>query len=306
MHFFMGAIVATISISLSCNAVAANCDLVEQFSHRNKIGVDRNKKPVFRQVPIYGNNSELFFTGDMAINTDGAPNSYHPDDPWGDRGNAINTICNGANAIMPDGSKVDYSDCRALITAFNDAKASGWENKRRARMDFFAIAHHGYTPCLIQSGEYKGNFVSMTKLPADSSKDDCDQTKWLDALSIPFIIVPKKSGFIEAGVRQGDLAVLYNPRNKALSYAIVGDEGPQWGLAEGSVALGKTLNERSDNPRSRRETYSFVANNIKVMIFPKSKMSEPFTKATIDSAGKAVFEKWGGKDRFDKCVLDLH
>lgn len=289
-----------LSFSIGGEALAAPCGLKEQFRHRTKIAKD-----TYRNVPVYGGSKGLFFTGDMAVNTDGASNSYHPDDPGGNHGLAINTICNGANAILSNGKKINYKNCQSLIDAFRTAQAGDWVKRGAPKMEFFAVATRNGIPCTIQSGDYKGYFVSTTALPADTNRANCDQQRWLNALDVPFLIVPKESAFTRTGVRKGDLAAVYNPKTNVLTYAIIGDIGPNWGLAEGSVKLAKTLRQRSDNPRTRRDTYNYGVRGAKVLFFPGSGMARPFTQQTIDAAGRKALDAWGGVERFRACANSL-
>jgi hypothetical protein len=142
---------ATVLAATPSIGATTECGLERAFAHATKHHGERN---------IYGDAGALFFTAPMAVNTDGAPTSYHPDDPWGSRDKAINTICNGANARLPDGRKLNYAQCRELVAAFREAKAAGWEAPGKPKMEFYGVAARGATPCLIQSGSYAGYFVS--------------------------------------------------------------------------------------------------------------------------------------------------
>jgi len=276
-------------------AAAAECGLERAFVHTTKHHGDRN---------IYGDAHALFFTAPMAVNTDGAPTSYHPDDPWGSQ-KAMNTICNGANARLPDGRTLNYSQCRALVEAYREAKAAGWDNPLKPRMEFYGVAANGAIPCVIQSGPYAGYFVSTTSLPADESKDRCDQERYLNSLTIPFSIYPGASAFTQRGVGKGDVVVYYNPANDVIEYGVVGDRGPGWGLAEGSVAFAKSLNQLTHDPQTRKDTYRFGVTKLHALILPSETLSGPFTAENVRSRAKERFEAWGGLDRFKSCVVTI-
>ena len=272
--------------------LTAECGLERAFVHATKHHGDRN---------IYVDADALFFTAPMTVNTDGAPNSYHPEDPWGSE-LAINTICNGANARMPDGRKLDYTQCRALVTAYREAKAAGWKAPQKPTMEFYGVAANGAIPCLIQSGPYAGYFVSTTSLAADESKGRCDQDRYLNALTIPFSIYPGARAFTTRGVGKGDVVVYYNPANDVTEYGVVGDEGPSWGLAEGSVAFAKSLRKLTRDPQNRKDTYQFGVTKIHSLILPKETLSGPFTPENVRSRAKARFDAWGGQERFKSCI----
>ena len=287
---------ATVLAATPSIGATTECGLERAFAHATKHHGERN---------IYGDAGALFFTAPMAVNTDGAPTSYHPDDPWGSRDKAINTICNGANARLPDGRKLNYAQCRELVAAFREAKAAGWEAPGKPKMEFYGVAARGATPCLIQSGSYAGYFVSTTSLAADKTKGRCDQERYLNSLEIPFSIYPGARTFTNRGVGKGDVVVYYNPANDVIEYGIVGDRGPRWGLAEGSVAFAKSLRKLTDDPQNRRDTYRFGVEKVHALILPNETLLAPFTRDNVRTRAKARFEAWGGLDRFKKCVATI-
>jgi hypothetical protein len=270
----------------------ANCGLVGKVTHNSFDGP--------RQ--IHGGQNGLFFTSGLAVNTDGSSISYHPDDPSGTAGLAINTICNGANAILTNGTKLDYTRCKELKTAYNQAKASGWAKVGVPRMAFYAVATKHEKPCLVTDGPHKGYFVSTTSLLADASRDVCDPARYLDSLEIPFSIYPKNSALTRYGVGVGTVTISYNPVTKVIEYGLVGDRGPARGLAEGSVFLARTLAAKQTVPRTRQETYAFVVPNVHTLMLPSAKVKPPYTLDNIRSQAKAAFDAWGGRARFDTCV----
>lgn len=287
------AAIATMSVAFVSAVEAADCGMSKAFTHATKHHGKRT---------VYSDGDSLFFTAPMAVNTDGAPISYHPDDPGGSNGKAINTICNGANAIMPDGSKLNYSQCSALIDAYRKAKASGWDDPMRPRMDFFGVAAKGYTPCIIKDGPYAGYFVSTTSLSADDAKPLCSQERYLNSLEIPFAIYPNAKAFKSRGVGKKDIVVYYNPALDSIEYGIIGDRGPSWGLAEGSVAFAKALNQRTDNPKTRKDTYNFGVRKVHALVLPNASLEPPYTLENVRKRAREGFEAWGGRKRFDTCI----
>ena len=268
------------------------CGLNDKFKHNTKDG----------KKWIYEDDESLFFTAPMSVNTDGAPTSYHPDDPWGSDGLAINTICNGANALLPNGKVINYRNCKELVKAYKKSKSAGWDNPNKPRMEFYGIAKQGYVPCTIKTGKYKGYFVSTTSQVNDKSFSICEQERYLNALELPFIIYPGHRKFINRGLGKKDIAIFYNPKKNILEYAIVGDKGPSRGLAEGSVFLGKTLNKRTRNPKNRKDTYKYAVKKVHALLLPNTSVEPPYTLEKIRREGKLAFENWGGRKRFDNCI----
>lgn len=279
-------------------AEAPQCSMGLGFVHKTKHHGYRK---------IYEGTGSLFFTTPFAVNTDGAPTSYHPDDPFGSQGLAINTICNGANTYLPSGEKLNHENCSELVSAFKQARDAGWSGAGTPRMEFYGVAtrdERRSVPCTISSGPYSGYFVSTTSQPADPSRGNCEQERYLDSLELPFIIYPGAAEIRNRGFGKRDVAVLFNPDTGVTEYAIVGDKGPKWGLGEGSVFVSKSLRQISENPTSRRDTYNFVVNKVHALILTESSIEPPFTLEKIRAEGKEALDAWGGEARFRACVAE--
>lgn len=208
------------STTLSAEA-GSNCGLSRHFTHETARG----------PRTIIGGKGALAYRTNYAVNTDGAPNSYHPDAPWGDKGLAINTICDGANAVTAAGETVDYWQCRHLVGIFKARRDAGWP-AGGDRIDFYgAVSEASWgpgarRPCPQASGPHAGAMVSSTSLMANTSLGRCNHRSYTDALAVPFIVVPGRSNLAEHGMALGDLAVVLNPTNRRMVYTIVGDIGP--------------------------------------------------------------------------------
>lgn len=253
---------------------------------------------------IYDGQGAIAYLSNYAVNTDGAPNSYHPDDLSGKKGLAINTICNGANATDGNGIRYNYKQCGPLIDTFRAAQAEGWTKPDGARMDFYGVATSDdavAVPCIGQTGKYAGYLVSTTSLLADRRKGRCEQSRYLDALKTNFIIRPG-SNFNSIGMELGDLAVVLNTKTGETQYAVVGDTGPSTGLGEGSVGLLQRLGNRTDVPTTRRETYGYGLKNVVTVILPGAKISGVVDQKAVDSAGEAAFSAFGGTQRLKACA----
>jgi len=280
-------------------STVSECGMRFGFVHATKHNGDRI---------IYEGDDALFFTTPFAVNTDGAPTSYHPDDPWGNAGLAINTICNGANAYLPDGRRLDYSQCPELVDAFRLARDAGWHGNGIPRMEFYGVAtsdaEHS-VPCLIPDGPYAGYFVSTTSQVADGSRGRCEQARYLNALELPFIIYPGSRAFTDRGFGKRDIAVLHNPETDVFEYAIVGDRGPSWGLGEGSVFLSKSLRGIAQNPTSRRDVYAFGVPKAHALVLTGHGIDPPYTLEKIRAEAAAALRDWGGIERFKTCVSEF-
>lgn len=274
----------------------ARCGMTEAFVHETRHNGDR--------IVYEDTSGSLLFTTDYAVNTDGARSSYHPDDPYGSEGLAINTICNGANVTMPDGTQYNYSNCRELVSAFRTARDGGWVGDNLPKMSFYGVATEPATdkPCIISEGPYAGYFVSTTSLNNPGVTGDCNPERYLDSLDVPFVIYPGDREFTTRGMGLRDIVAIYKPETDKLVFAIVGDRGPRWGLGEGSVAVSKQLRGIETNPETRRQTYAYGAKGVTTLVLTDTRMSGPFSAEAIEAAGRDALREWGGLERLKACT----
>lgn len=280
----------------------SRCDLPSRFHHETRNDGARDV--------LYGADA-LVFVSNYAVNTDGAPTSYHPDDPWGSRGLAINTVCNGVDAITPEGERVRYDQCSRLVALFEEARDGGWLPEGGPRVGFYGIAARGdgepdrFLPCINGQAPYEGYLVSTTSLAADPSLARCDQSRYLNALEVPFVIVPGHRNFTSRGVEVRDLAVVHQPATGRTVFAVVGDRGPSWGLGEGSVYLAKALSGRTETPTTRREVNRMGPRGVVTLLLPKTNLAPPYTVERIDEAGRAALARFGGVERLEACAAEI-
>ena len=107
----------------------------------------------------------IAFRTSLRVNTDGAPNSYHPGDLRG-QVRAINNICNGVSARDAAGNRLGCAATRDAFTRFRDAgwvEPAGvtirWQNVIAQR-----IVGGRAVPCIFDSGPHAGYFGSLTTL----------------------------------------------------------------------------------------------------------------------------------------------
>ncbi|HKS75674.1 MAG TPA: glycoside hydrolase family 75 protein [Terriglobales bacterium] len=139
-----------------------------------------------------------------------------------------------------------------------------------------------------------GYYVSMTSLFDASIHDEHNPRRFVDAQSIPYVVLPPK-GFKHA--KLGDFATVVNLRSGKVEGAIVADESaPEVPMGEGSMALADALGIDS-NPRS-----GGVQKGVAYVIFPGSGNGKPRALDEIVSASQAYFQRWGGLPRLDVCL----
>ena len=104
----------------------------------------------------------------------------------------------------------------------------------------------------------------------------------------------------QLGARVGDFAIVFNRRNRKISYAIFGDVGPFDRIGEGSVALAENLGIRSDarNGGARR--------GILYLVFPGSGNGSPRTVEEIKEEGQRLVQEWETSISPDGCAVPQH
>jgi hypothetical protein len=192
------------------------------------------------------------FRAPLAVNTDGAPNSYSPDDFLG-RTKAINRFDNGISIrYSRDNRKVPAPERYDVFKKWRD---SGW-NVPAGYKIFWGnvIATRDGKPCVFGNGPNKGYFGSLTALKnglATSQAGECEVKDQLNQTQIPAIVLRGDSNPLRHyGASVGDLVVAVNPRSGVLVNAIIGDTGDGDRIGEGSVALNMALLGKTKQPKN--------------------------------------------------------
>jgi hypothetical protein len=218
---------------------------------------DKIKVTEVAGVDVYRmtDDRSIVFQAGMEIDADGAYHAYYPR-PDSDEG-----LDNLDNAGHP-------GDWFGVVT--DNGKTNG-------------------TPVVQKSDDpAPGFFVSTTALE-DSRFSRTDPRRYVDAESIPYIVLP---GGLGAGVGLGDYAVVINRRTEKLSYAICGDIGPRKKIGEASIAAAKAVGVPS-SPR----VGGISAKVIFYLIFAGSGDHRPKPLEQINAAGEKLFAEWGGLER---------
>lgn len=139
-----------------------------------------------------------------------------------------------------------------------------------------------------------GYYVSMTSLFDANIPNEHDPRRFIDAASIPYVVLPPK-GFKHAQL--GDFATVVNLRSGKSSGAIVADESAsELPMGEGSIALASTLGINS-NPRT-----GGIEHGVAYVIYPSSGNRKPRTPQEIAKISRRYFENWGGMRSVSNCI----
>jgi hypothetical protein len=204
--------------------------------------------------------SAFFYEAGMAIDADGAFRAYHPDNKSG--------LDNLHNAGKP-------GNFFALVT--DTGKPSG-------------------NP-VIQSAidPAPGFFISTTSLE-DKTKKRTDPRRYVDAESVPFIVLPGTSKF---GAALSDLCLVFNPKNEKLCGGVFADIGPANKIGEASIAMAKALGVPS-SPRNGGQAHGLI-----YIIFPASASGWPLSLDQIQERSNQRFTQWGGLAKLKAVMADF-
>jgi hypothetical protein len=208
-------------------------------------------------------DSTFFYEAGMAIDADGAPKAYHPEDI-------------GLDSLSNAGQPGNWF---GIIT----------DNE-----------HDGGNP-IIQGPDdpAPGYYVSSTSLEY-TTQERTSLSRYVDSTKIPYIVLPPEVMAEDMGqfrAELGDFAVVINRQSGQLAEAIFTDKGPREKIGEGSIALADALGIPS-NPRR-----GGVEQGVIYVVFPGSGNGQPRGIDEITAESDSLFEAFGGMEQIDTCFL---
>lgn len=245
------------------------------------------------------NKKLLVFKTDVQVNTDGAPNSYHPMDVHGDS-LAINSV---GNAITVKKNKVNvpYKELIGVFRQWKDSNYSVIPNGYEITWKNVFAHNQNEKPCIVDSGKYKGFLVSQTTLKNIPNGVRCNPANEINSNEIPGFVIPgDTTKFLGInGARVGDLVVGYNPKTDKLVHAVIYDTGPNKKLGEGSVKMNMLLKGKTNLPKNIKDSYALALDNAIISIIPQSKSFQrqrPFSLENIKTRTENWLKESGFKD----------
>ena len=296
------------ALALPINATAS-CGFVKAFQQPDEKGSQRVQVYKGDPVPELQGARPLLFISSLKVNTDGTKISYHQRDVTGrrcahDPGAGPCAINNIRNAFRnPARSETDFE-------AVRDAGYPAAQTWQLLSSSIIERDKQTGRPCVSP----EGYLVSMTAdVAVDggfSRQGDCDQSKWIDALSVPTLVIPVQSKFLGLGVVKRNIVLaLSRSDSKRVVAGIVGDIGPADELGEASVAMNRALNGLPDSelPKHRGDAIErFQAGRSAVLVFPgdTSRLARPITPQRVAQAGADALNNFGGMDKLYGCIRD--
>jgi Fungal chitosanase of glycosyl hydrolase group 75 len=240
-----------------------------------------------------------FTSPGLAVDADGAPNSYLVD------GKGLSDTCDGVVALVK-GKRVNkktdpehwYAICQQ---AWKDAQASGDFSK--VAIFGFLVDKHNH-PLVQGAGDpLPGKaYISTTSMTVKGTPDGT-QRHWVDAVKIPYVVLP--GDFVKAyHVKPGDLAVVYRPKTQAVAFGVFADGGD---LGEASVKLHTDL---GSSPIVTKDgvarAKAGIPDHVVTIVFPgtnvPSSVDADEWNKQIHQAGEDALKKWGGLPRLQSCA----
>lgn len=193
----------------------------------------------------------FFFEGGMTIDADGSPRAYHPEN-------------------------------KGLDDLRNAGRPRNW---------WGLVTDSRGNPYLQGPKDpAPGYYLSQTAL-YDATRGRRDPARYVNAETVPYIVLPKKMPEQKGGPKLGDLAAVVNLRNRRVAYAICADIGSAKHIGEGSMALAKSLGI-DPNPRN-----GGADDSVLYVVFPGSGNGSPQRIDAINKRSESLFRQWGGQNR---------
>ena len=305
---------AAVTVLSTAVALAGQCGFEHEFTRPDEHGTTTVKVFQADPVPALGNRRPLLFITSLKVNTDGTKISYHQQDPRGRR-------CESDPAAAPcaiNDIRNAYNDFTQPISDFVSVRDAGYPLPRTWQvLNPNIIEKDAATekPCITADG-YLVSMTSDVAVDGGFSRvGNCDPSKWIDALTVPAIVLPKNtasnpSQFAASGVGKRSIVVAFSPSaaNRVVS-GIVGDFGPVKEIGEATVAMNGALNgiPASDQPKHRQDAKDrFQAGRTAILLFPGSEfvLARPIDAARVEAAGKDALDKFGGAEKLYGCIKD--
>jgi hypothetical protein len=199
--------------------------------------LDFRPAEIFRGIRIFRQANNLAYayeTNYKAVDADGAPNAYHPDDI------GLDALANAGYPHTNWWKEVLVPDPAHPSQAF-----------------------------VQPGGEFEGYFVAMTAL-RDPTGDQLDPSTYVDATRFPYVVIPTGFDLLANVAKPGDVGFATHLSSGMTTTFIVGDTGggSNAQLGEGSVALFAALGGQNPSPRNGS---GVPTGRIQYLFFPDSR-----------------------------------
>lgn len=233
-------------------------------------------------IKIYRHDTKAayyYITNHAAVDADGAPNAYHPDDV-------------GKNCRFDPHLGLD---CPANA---GFPGTSWWNQVLVPDPDDLT------RPFVQKHGDFKGFFVTMTWL-TDPTKANTDIQKYVDSRNVQYLVFPgTRYGRLPGTGYKGDVGFAHHLENGKSTSFIVADQGGGINakLGEASIAFFEALGGRNVNPRTGA---GIARGPTRFVMFPGSRSDVdtdwPRTNDNVSRQVDALIQDLGGMAVFENC-----
>lgn len=250
-------------------------------------------------VSIWKSGDALgFTTRGLAVDADGAPNSYRVD------GNGLSYTCDGVFGIengVPVTQKTDKARWQKVC---QDAWAKAQLTKDYSKVRIVGFAQDSSGPVVQKVGDPLPNeaYITTTSMTVPGTPPNT-QRHYVNAVDIPYVVLPSQLTK-EFNMSYGDVALVFRPKTGAMAFAIFAD---CCSLGEGSVKLHQDLKNDPIVVKSGiQRAKAGIGDNVVTILFP-GKHPQPSTDnavwyKNIQDVGKEAFAAWGGRGKLDACM----
>jgi len=220
-----------------------------------------------------GGAGPLIYVSGMAVDGDGSPHCYHPDN-------------------------------KGLDRLANAHEGDRW---------FGVVTKNNVPVVQGPNDPAPGYYVSPTTLNDPSIKDPGNPRRYVDSETIPFIAFPSRlfaaaGGDVSRlglGVNLGDYVIVYDIKSGMAVGAFFADVGPAYKLGEASIAVAKALNV----PASPKDGGVDSPTRIAYVVFPTSFtqfQSSPYPQSAelIKARARQLFDAWGAEEGSGEARLE--
>jgi hypothetical protein len=245
-------------------------------------------------------NGVLFRTHGLAVDADGAPNSYRVD------GKGLSFTCDGVVGIVNGNRVTKKTDPRNWNRICNEK----WGQAQQTG-DYSSVAIFGFEtdengrPLVQKQGDpLPGEAYITTTSVSVPGVPEGAQRQYVDAVQIPYVVLPDAFRR-HYGVGPADLAVVYWPSKKKFAFAAYGDGGD---LGEASVRLHQDLGNdpivtTSDGVQHAKKG---IGNAVITVVFPSVRTRRTLDanawRTSIQQLGRTTLKAWGGEARLRACA----
>lgn len=288
---------------------AGRCEFQHVFTRPDEKGTATVKVFEAKAVSLPNGKRPLLFITSLKVNTDGTKISYHQDDPTGRRCAtnpsaapcAINNIRNA------------YRNHKKPVSEFTAIRDAGYPNPKTWEVlspKIIEKRSNTGKPCITPDGYLVSMTADVAVAGGFNRVGDCDQSKWIDALTAPAIVLPMNSEFRSFGVDKRSLVVALSrsPTHRTV-FGIVGDIGPAKEIGEANIAMNRELNglPANDQPKHRQDAINrFQAGRSAILLFPGPAfvLDRPISGSRIATVGAEALTAFGGARKLIDCIRD--